>query len=109
LCEFADNDSDFLVAAFLPHCFGLASRKFTQSPLGHGSLLAVLLLLGFLLPATSRADSVTAESIWSESNAQQRARSQVPQGAEILGVNCSSVDVRNDLRYRCTVEFNPAQ
>jgi hypothetical protein len=73
------------------------------------SLLAVLSLLGFLLPATSRADSVTAESIWSESNAQQRARSQVPQGAEILGVNCSSVDVRNDLRYRCTVEFNPAQ
>ena len=93
--------------------FGIAfdsHQQSSHSPIrAQTSLVALLLLFNLLAPAVSKAESATAESIWSESNAQQRARSQVPQGAEILGVNCSSVDVRNDLRYRCTIEFNPAQ
>ena len=66
--------------------------------------LALLLTLGF--PPRLHAGSVTAESIWDQGNALERARSQLPAGARETSHRCQSLQVRNDLRYRCSVEFN---
>jgi hypothetical protein len=52
------------------------------------------------------ANSVTAESIWDQANAEERARSQIPANATVTSTNCESFQVRNDLRYRCTLEYN---
>ena len=72
--------------------------------------LAVPLLGQGALPA--RADSRTAESIWSQSDAQQRATSQVPLAdrANISDTRCQEVGVgpMGSLpRFRCTVWFTP--
>jgi hypothetical protein len=60
-----------------------------------------------LLPALpARAGSETAESVWDEANALQRAREQVPAGATITGHRCESFGVGFDnTRYRCTVQY----
>ncbi len=52
------------------------------------------------------ANSVTAESIWDQANAEERARSQIPANATVTSTNCESFQVRNDLRYRCTLEYS---
>ena len=72
--------------------------------------LALPLLGLWALPA--RADSRTAESIWSQSDAQQRATSQVPLAdrANISDTRCQEVGVgrMGSLpRFRCTVWFTP--
>jgi hypothetical protein len=54
------------------------------------------------------AGSVTAESIWSQQNAEERARSQMPAGSVLLNRSCETLEVRNDLRYRCTLDYGPA-
>lgn len=53
------------------------------------------------------AGSVTAESIWSQQNAEERARSQMPAGSVLLNRSCETLEVRNDLRYRCTLITAP--
>ncbi|WP_341898954.1 hypothetical protein [Synechococcus sp. UW140] len=65
--------------------------------------------LGVCLAATSNpcfANSVTAESIWDQGNAKERARAQIPAGATITSSNCETFQVRDDLRYRCTLEYS---
>jgi hypothetical protein len=68
--------------------------------------LPTALLLGLALASPVRAGSVTDESIWDQGNALERARSQVPAGARETSHSCQTLQVRNDLRYRCTVEFS---
>ena len=65
----------------------------------------MLLLTLAALPA--QAGSVTSESIWSQSNAVQRAQSQMPAGATVTRTSCTDVNVRtgND-RYICTVFYS---
>lgn len=73
------------------------------------TLLALPLLLPLLaLPA--RAGSATAESVWDQSNARQRALQQVPQGATVTRTSCELISVGMNDRYRCTVwyESTPA-
>ncbi|MFY8148051.1 MAG: hypothetical protein ACOVNL_02400 [Prochlorococcaceae cyanobacterium] len=71
----------------------------------------VLLLSGLaalLLQAPpARAGSETAESVWNEQNALERAQQQVPAGATITGHRCESFGVGFDnTRYRCTVNYS---
>ncbi len=73
--------------------------------------LALPLLWWPALPV--RAESRTAESIWSQSDAQQRATEQVPLADRdaITQTRCQEVDVGRMgglPRYRCTVWFEPA-
>ncbi|MEB3157600.1 MAG: hypothetical protein VKO26_09220 [Cyanobacteriota bacterium] len=78
--------------------------------------LALPALLGLPVVALSaapvRADSRTAESIWSQSDAQQRATSQIPLADRegITQTRCQEVGVgrMGSLpRFRCTVWFTP--
>jgi hypothetical protein len=69
------------------------------SPLFGALLLAAL-------PLAARAGSVTAESIWDQGNALQRAQEQVPRGATVTGSHCTEVGVRmGNYRYICTVTY----
>ncbi|MFZ4803767.1 MAG: hypothetical protein ACOYLI_03790 [Synechococcus lacustris] len=78
-------------------------------PLTRLPLFALCSLLGLgSFSAAARAGSVTAESIWSQQNAEERARSQIPAGSVIQNRSCETFEVRNDLRYRCTLDFGPA-
>ncbi|MCP9805875.1 hypothetical protein KBY71_04990 [Cyanobium sp. T1B-Tous] len=62
-----------------------------------------------LLSAPARAGSVTASSIWDQSNALERAREQLPAGATVTAERCQEVEVGiGNIRYLCTVEFQPA-
>ncbi len=53
------------------------------------------------------AASVTADSVWDQNDARQRALEQVPKGSTVTGTRCEviSVGMGND-RYRCTVEYS---
>lgn len=73
--------------------------------------MAALSLL-WLSSAQAKAESRTAESIWSESDAQQRAIEQIPleDRSGISNTRCQEVGVgrMGSLpRYRCTVWFDP--
>lgn len=74
--------------------------------LRRATLLPAGLALTLALASPLRAGSVTDESIWDQGNALERARSQLPAGARETGHRCQTLQVRNDLRYRCTVEFS---
>ena len=84
-----------------------ASERTIQPPMrwrlqpGRALLLAAVLLAG---PAC--AGSVTADSVWDQNDARQRAMQQVPAGSNVTGTRCQTISVGmgND-RYRCTVEF----
>lgn len=74
--------------------------------------LGLPLSLLWLTAPEARAESRTAESIWSQSDAQQRATSQVPLAdrANISDTRCQEVGVgrMGSLpRFRCTVWFTP--
>ena len=74
---------------------------------GRGVLLAAGLLLASQAPAL--AGSVTAESIWDQANAIQRATSQIPRGTTVTGSSCMEVDLRGgSTRYICTVTYSSA-
>ena len=77
-----------------------------STALHRATLLPAGLLLTLALAAPLKAGSVTDESIWDQGNALERARSQLPAGARETGHRCQTLQVRNDLRYRCTVEFS---
>ena len=77
-----------------------------ERPIGQVQRLALLaLLLGAALPV--QAGSITAESVWSEDDATQRAEVQVPKNSTITNTQCQTIQVRNSDRYRCTVFFKP--
>lgn len=74
--------------------------------------LALPLSLLWLTALEARAESRTAESIWSQSDATQRAIEQVPPAARegISQTRCQEVGVgrMGSLpRFRCTVWFEP--
>lgn len=69
-------------------------------------LLPLLLVFGAFAPMAVQAGSVSAGSIWNQANAAQRARSQVPKGAQVTDTRCVTVQVRNDNHYRCTVTYS---
>ncbi len=68
--------------------------------------LFIPLLCSAITPLPVMAGSVTAESIWDENNALERAQEQVPKGRTITGQHCKEFQVRESYRYRCTVTFN---
>ncbi|MEB3333684.1 MAG: hypothetical protein VKP70_01720 [Cyanobacteriota bacterium] len=74
--------------------------------------LLTLTMVGLTIPA-ARAESRTAESIWSQSAAQQEAINQVPLDDRdtITQTRCQEVGVGRMgglPRYRCTVWFTPS-
>jgi hypothetical protein len=72
----------------------------------HPLLIAALLLLS--APAAG-AGEATAESIWSRSDARQRALQQVPAGATTGRARCREIGMAgNDVRYRCTIPYTTA-
>ena len=60
------------------------------------------------LPAApARAETVTAQSIWSKENAITRAKGQLPAGAVISNSQCQTVEVGMDNeRYICTLTYD---
>ena len=77
----------------------------------NGGLLAAtaMLTLAGLAPRGAWAGSITAESIWDQRNALQRAQEQVPVGATVTGHRCTEVNVRTgNYRYICTLEYTLA-
>ena len=70
--------------------------------------IAAGVVTGFvgMVPAAVQAGNVTAESIWSQDNALQKAEQQVPPNRTITGRECRTIQVRNSDRYRCTVTFD---
>jgi len=69
--------------------------------------LAVAMLLAAALPMPIQAGSITAESVWDEADATQRAEEQVPQGSTVTDTKCRVIQVKESDRYRCTVFFKP--
>lgn len=77
-----------------------------ERPISQVQRLALLaLLLAAALPV--QAGSITAESVWSEDDATQRAEVQVPKNSIVTDTQCETIQVRNSDRYRCTVFFKP--
>ena len=74
------------------------------------ALALALAALG-LGPLVARAEpSRTAESIWSQDDASQRALQLVPAGAQVDSTSCQEIGVGSMgglPRYRCTVRFTP--
>ena len=82
------------------------TRPMALRPMRSVALVGVILLT---VPLSARAESSTAESIWDQGNARQRALQQVPQGATVTGTSCESFSVgMGNTRYRCTVTFTTA-
>lgn len=80
-----------------------------QQPVALLRSVALISMMLLTAPLASWAESSTAESIWDESNARERALQQVPQGATVSATTCESISVgMGNTRYRCTVTFTPA-
>jgi hypothetical protein len=113
------------MTSFLSH--GAPSRRGLESPggpspgalrrpgpggpgLGAGALALALAALA-PWPLAARAEpSRTAESIWSQEDASQRALQLVPTGARVDSTSCQEIGVGSMgglPRYRCTVRFSP--
>lgn len=64
-------------------------------------------------PLAARAEpSRTAESIWSQEDASQRALQLVPAGARVDSTSCQEIGVGSMgglPRFRCTVRFSPGR
>lgn len=72
------------------------------------SAMVTSLALGFV-GGPARADSVTAQSIWSKENAISRATGLLPAGTVITNTQCQTVEVRMDNeRYICTLTYDKA-
>lgn len=80
-------------------------RNFMNTPFLQKFFIGFIALISCQVPPCL-ANSVSAESIWDQANAEERARSQIPANATVTSTNCESFQVRNDLRYRCTLEYN---
>ncbi len=77
-----------------------------ERPISQVQRLALLALL-FAAALPVQAGSITAESVWSEDDATQRAEVQVPKNSTVTDTQCETIQVRNSDRYRCTVFFKP--
>ena len=65
--------------------------------------------LSLSLPPAALAGSITAESIWDQSNAIQRAQQQLPANATVTNTRCTVVNVRTgNYRYICTLDYSTA-
>ena len=77
------------------------------------ALVLMALALAALAPwplAARAQPSRTAESIWSQEDASQRALQLVPTGAKVDSTACQEIGVGSMgglPRYRCTVRFSP--
>lgn len=77
------------------------------------ALVLMALALAALAPwplAARAQPSRTAESIWSQEDASQRALQLVPTGARVDSTACQEIGVGSMgglPRYRCTVRFSP--
>jgi len=75
------------------------------------TLMALALVALAAWPLAVRAQpSRTAESIWSQEDASQRALQLVPSGARVDSTACQEIGVGSMgglPRYRCTVRFSP--
>lgn len=85
-----------------------------RSPGGPGLRAGTLALALAVLapwPLAARAESSrTAESIWSQEDASQRALQLLPSGARVDSTSCQEIGVGSMgglPRYRCTVRFSP--
>ena len=80
-----------------------------QRPRSRRTLLGLPLAAGLLLACCgeSRADSITAESIWDKANAIENAQQQLPADATVTSTRCTVVPVRN-WRYICTLQYTLA-
>ncbi|MFM9089792.1 MAG: hypothetical protein ACKOPT_17020, partial [Cyanobium sp.] len=96
---------------------GITTMRTTNGfgPRRHRGLLGLALPLAALclMAPAARAQSRTAESIWSQNDAEQRAIDQVPVSdrGSITDTRCQEVGVgrMGSLpRFRCTVWFTPA-
>ena len=92
-----------------PGASGSGPLGFRARSMGLGLGLG-LAALG-LWPLAVRAEpSRTAESIWSQDDASQRALQLVPAGAQVDSTSCQEIGVGSMgglPRYRCTVRFTP--
>jgi hypothetical protein len=89
-----------------------------RSDLGGGGKRRMHRLLLLALPAlclgspAAWAESRTAESVWSQDDAQQRAVQQIPLADRdgITNTECQQIEIGMGSlpRYRCTVFFTPA-
>ena len=62
--------------------------------------------LSLALTPAALAGSITAESIWDQSNAIQRAQQQLPANATVTNTRCTVVNVRTgNYRYICTLQY----
>jgi hypothetical protein len=62
--------------------------------------------LGLSAIPAAQAGSITAESIWDQKNAIERAQQQLPANATVTNTNCTVVNVRTgNYRYICTLEY----
>lgn len=78
-----------------------------RPPMRHRAVLLLAAVPLLFTTASARAGSITAESIWDQQNALQRARSQLPAGATVTGSHCTVVNVRTgNYRYICTVDYS---
>ena len=101
----------------------LLSVSMKKLPGGRRPLLAsVLLLAGLVTGWPQRVEAadpqapsssermITAQSIWSQADAIQRASEQLPRGAVVTRTRCSEVTVRSgNFRSICTLTYEPAQ
>jgi hypothetical protein len=74
------------------------------------TLALTLVALAPWPPAVRAQPSRTAESIWSQEDASQRALQLVPTGAKVDSTACQEIGVGSMgglPRYRCTVRFSP--
>jgi hypothetical protein len=72
-------------------------------------LVMARLLLGLLFLSTTMpalAGSATAQSIWKQGQAMEKARQQVPTGATVTGSHCSVIDSARDTVWTCTVMWD---
>jgi len=87
-----------------------ALRPRPTSALALWARTLALVALG-LWPLVAQAEpSRTAESIWSQDDASQRALQLVPAGAQVDSTSCQEIGVGSMgglPRYRCTVRFTP--
>ncbi len=103
----------FTGASRSPQAATRSRRSARRSGRGWRLVPLMTLPLLWLVALPVRAESRTAESIWSQSDAQQRAIQQVPLADRdgITQTRCQEVGVgrMGSLpRFRCTVWFEPA-
>ena len=80
-----------------------------RSPAVSAWLTALPATAALALAPAAQAGSITAESIWDQQNAIERAQQQLPANATVTNSRCTVVNVRTgNYRYICTLEYSTA-